>query len=100
MLPVKVASKSLYETSAVSLFAHPATPVLLAACSNNVTVAVTLARSFCIFSPQFLRKRETAYSLASTVAWLQYSPKIMHAQEVTQEVLALQEHASGEKKLN
>ena len=31
---------------------------------------------------------------------LQYSPKIMHAQEVAQEVLAPQEHASGEKKLN
>ena len=25
---------------------------------------------------------------------IQYSPKIMHAQEVVQEVLALQEHAS------
>ena len=31
---------------------------------------------------------------------LQYSPKIMHAQEVAQEVLAPQEHASGQKKLN
>ena len=31
---------------------------------------------------------------------LQYSPKIMHAQEVAQEVLAPQEHASGKKKLN
>ena len=31
---------------------------------------------------------------------LQYSPKIMHAQEVAQEFLAPQEHASGEKKLN
>ena len=31
---------------------------------------------------------------------VQYSPKIMHAQEVVQEVLALQEHASGEKKLH
>ena len=30
----------------------------------------------------------------------QYSPKIMHAQEGAQEVLAPQEHASGEKKLN
>ena len=33
-------------------------------------------------------------------AYLQYSPKIMHAQEVAQEVLAPQEHASGQKKLN
>ena len=32
--------------------------------------------------------------------FLQYSPKIMHAQEVAQEVLAPQEHASGQKKLN
>ena len=31
---------------------------------------------------------------------VQYSPKIMHAQEVAQEVLAPQEHASGQKKLN
>ena len=31
---------------------------------------------------------------------IQYSPKIMHSQEVAQEVLAPQEHASGEKKLN
>ena len=31
---------------------------------------------------------------------LQYSPKIMHAQEVGQEVLVPQEHASGQKKLN
>ena len=31
---------------------------------------------------------------------LQYSPKIMHAQEVAQEVLAPQEHASVKKKLN
>ena len=31
---------------------------------------------------------------------IQYSPKIMHAQEVVQEVLAPQEHASGQKKLN
>ena len=31
---------------------------------------------------------------------IQYSPKIMHAQEVAQEVLAPQEHASGKKKLN
>ena len=29
---------------------------------------------------------------------LQYSPKIMHAQEVAQEVLAPQEHASRKKK--
>ena len=29
---------------------------------------------------------------------LQYSPKIMHAQEVAQEVLVLQEHASRHKK--
>ena len=34
-------------------------------------------------------------------AWikLQYSPKIMHAQEVAQEVLAPQEHASGKKRV-
>ena len=31
---------------------------------------------------------------------IQYSPKIMHAQEVAEEVLTPQEHASGEKKLN
>ena len=31
---------------------------------------------------------------------LQYSPKIMHMQEVAQEVLAPQEHASGKKKSN
>ena len=30
---------------------------------------------------------------------LQYSPKIMHVQEVAQEVLAPQEHASGEKRV-
>ena len=29
---------------------------------------------------------------------VQYGPKIMHVQEVVQEVLALQEHASGRKK--
>ena len=34
------------------------------------------------------------------MAYLQYSPKIMHAQEVVQEVLAMQEYASGQKKLN
>ena len=34
------------------------------------------------------------------VQGVQYSPKIMHAQEVAQEVLAPQEHASGKKKLN
>ena len=28
---------------------------------------------------------------------IQYSPKIMHAQEVVQEVLAPQEHAIGQK---
>ena len=37
----------------------------------------------------------SSYQLA-----IQYSPKIMHAQEVAQEVLAPQEHASGQKKLN
>ena len=47
MRPVKVASKSLYETSAVSLFAHLPTPTLLAARgfsirSSYVTHAVTL----------------------------------------------------------
>ena len=31
---------------------------------------------------------------------IQYGPKIIHAQEVAQEVLVLQEHASGKKKLN
>ena len=31
---------------------------------------------------------------------VQYSPKIIHAQEVAQEVLAPPDHASGEKKLN
>ena len=30
---------------------------------------------------------------------IQYSPRIMRAQEVVQEVLAPQEHASGKKKL-
>ena len=32
--------------------------------------------------------------------YIQYSPKLMHAQEVAQEVLVPQEHTSGEKKLN
>ena len=36
----------------------------------------------------------------SYITTVQYSPKIMHAQEVAQEVLAPQEHASGKKKLN
>ena len=31
---------------------------------------------------------------------IQYSPKIMHVQEVAQEVLAPQEHTISEKKLN
>ena len=30
--------------------------------------------------------------------YIQYSPKIMHAQEVAQELLAPQEHASSRKK--
>ena len=37
---------------------------------------------------------------ANILQHIQYSPKIMHAQEVAQEVLVPQEHASGEKKLN
>ena len=36
MRPVKVTSKSLYETSAVSLFAHLLTPALLAACMSRM----------------------------------------------------------------
>ena len=34
------------------------------------------------------------------VIHIQYSPKIMHAQEVAQEVVVPQEHTSGQKKLN
>ena len=41
----------------------------------------------------------TATLLSTTYNNLQYSPKIIHAQEVAQEVLALQEHASGEKRV-
>ena len=40
------------------------------------------------------------YMKRSVQERVQYSPKIMHEQEVAQEVLAPQEHASGEKKLN
>ena len=42
----------------------------------------------------------SADNLSLNCCKLQYSPKIMHAQEVAQEVLAPQEHASGKKKLN
>ena len=48
-----------------------------------------------------LRKHRTQKLLRTQGhSTVQYSPKIMHGQEVAQEVLAPQEHASGEKKLN
>ena len=60
MRPVKVASNSLYETSAVSLFAGLPTPPLLAARGIAArTSRLLVLRS----SPRFSRKRETACSL-------------------------------------
>ena len=44
------------------------------------------------------RYRECVSECTYFTAQVQYSPKIMHAQEVAQEVLAPQEHASGKKK--
>ena len=47
-----------------------------------------------------LRAKTISNNTSNTwVIKLQYSPKIMHAQEVAQEVLAPQEHASGEKRV-
>ena len=59
MLPVKVATKSLYETSAVSVFTHLSMPTLLAAAPS-----LSQSRSHACFAffPQFSRKRETAHS--------------------------------------
>ena len=67
MLPVKVASKSLYETSAVSLFTRLPTPMLLVARSIAAPKSRWQSRShaylFSVLSHGFSRKRETARSL-------------------------------------
>ena len=62
MLPVKVASKSLYETSADSLFASLLTPMLLAAHGIAMTVTVTLPRLFCVF-PHSFRGKERLFTV-------------------------------------
>ena len=41
-----------------------------------------------------------AYPSFCSTKQVQYSPKIMYTQEVAEEVLVPQEHASGEKKSN
>ena len=67
MLPVEVTSKSLYETSAVSLFTHLPTPTLLAACGIAALKSRSQSRLhvylFCVLSLGFSRKRETTRSL-------------------------------------
>ena len=67
MLPAKVASKSLYEASAVSLFTRLPTPTLLAARGIAAPTSRSQSRShaylICVLSHGFSRKRETARSL-------------------------------------
>ena len=67
MRPVKVASKSLYETSAVSLFARLRTPALLAARGIAAHTSRSQTRShaylFFVLPHGFSRKRKTARSL-------------------------------------
>ena len=74
MLPVKVASKSLYETSAVSLFARLPTPTLLVAHSIATHTSRSQSRPhaylFCVLSNGFSRKRETARSLGEAFFFL------------------------------
>ena len=68
MLPVNVASKSLYETSAVSLSARLPTPMLPAVCGFAAPKSRSQTHShayfFCVLSHGFSRKRETARSVA------------------------------------
>ena len=49
MLPVKVASKSLYETSAVSLFTRLPTRTLLGACGIAAPTSCSQSRSHAYF---------------------------------------------------
>ena len=51
-------------------------------------------------APGIQRGRGALKRLTFKAGEIQYSPKIMHAQEVAQEVLAPQEHARGKKKLH
>ena len=65
MLPVKVASKSLYETSAVSLFVRLPMPMVHGiAAPTSRSHSHLHAYLFCILSCGLSRKRETARSLA------------------------------------
>ena len=56
MSPVKVASKSLYESSAVSLFARLPTPVLLVAHGIAAMITVMLPGLFRVFPHSFQGK--------------------------------------------
>ena len=67
MSPVKVASKSLYESSAVSLFARLPTPVLLVAHGIAAMITVMLPGLFRVFPTVFKEKRHCSLSTFSII---------------------------------